>query len=324
MLPVDKITNKAAPQTPAKQAAEKAPSAQGAKAPAPPAAARSLSTLVSASGLPADKLSASIISFARFFSLPIKPDLMADIRRQAFSSAAQQSAAQPAAESIPPEPAKTEAAARNKEALSLAAAAAEGKGVELKDRALENYAQSIDPEWDERQEADGQQRQKRGKNGNEREEGEGKKAAPVSAAAVKEAALDAAEKDPLLEILNRLPGKDGQRWITLPFAFDENGRQYRVSLRILPPDYMALDICPGGDKKQRSLFVIESANDKPCRLAVYLQHEISSGEQSSLVGELSGSLGIKPERISVKMSEDAFPFEAGYGEEQLRFVDEAV
>jgi hypothetical protein len=32
-----------------------------------------------------DKLSASIITFARFFSLPIKPESMAAIRRQAFT-----------------------------------------------------------------------------------------------------------------------------------------------------------------------------------------------------------------------------------------------
>ena len=41
-------------------------------------------SLASASGLPADKLSASIISFARFFSLPLKPNILAAIRRQAF------------------------------------------------------------------------------------------------------------------------------------------------------------------------------------------------------------------------------------------------
>ncbi len=46
------------------------------------------------SGLPADKISSSIISFARFFSLPLKPELMAAIRRQVFArSGVQQGAA---------------------------------------------------------------------------------------------------------------------------------------------------------------------------------------------------------------------------------------
>ncbi|MCL2193748.1 MAG: hypothetical protein FWB78_10170, partial [Treponema sp.] len=48
-------------------------------------APHSVHTLIAAAGLPADRLSASIVSFARFFSLPIKPELMAAIRQQVFS-----------------------------------------------------------------------------------------------------------------------------------------------------------------------------------------------------------------------------------------------
>ncbi|MCL2265783.1 MAG: hypothetical protein FWC22_07050, partial [Treponema sp.] len=61
------------------------PLTQNAKPAAPSAGIRSAVSLAAASGLPPDKLSASIVTFAKFFSLPLKPQVLADIRRQALS-----------------------------------------------------------------------------------------------------------------------------------------------------------------------------------------------------------------------------------------------
>ena len=52
-------------------------------------APRSVLSLINSLKLPPDKLSASIVSFARFFSLPLKTEQLAEIRRQAFTSAPQ-------------------------------------------------------------------------------------------------------------------------------------------------------------------------------------------------------------------------------------------
>jgi hypothetical protein len=345
MQPVNKLTNKPSPEPPIRQNAQQAVAQQAAAqqaktvpaakiSPAPP---RSTASLIAAAGLPADKLSASIISFARFFSLPIKPDLMADIRRQAFAPAAQQAAAQQAAAQAAG-PAE-QASPAQREALSLAAAAAEGKGVELREKALEAYAERIDPEWQEQHSGEGDEggghRRKRQNNQNEKEEGEARKTAPVSAAGIKEAALEAEANNPLLEILNRLPGKDGRRWVVLPLQFEDNGRLFKVSLRILlEPEntgagYMALDILEAqGEEKQRRLFVLEapphSLLPTPHSLSLYLQSEISAKDRTSLCSELSSLLGINPDRVTVKTTAEPFPFEADCGDDLLRSIDEAV
>ena len=299
------------------------------------AAQRSISSLISAAGLPADKLSASIISFARFFSLPLKPELLKNIRQQAFEAAPNAAPPEPvpAAEESGPQP-KSGIVFKNREALSFAAAAAEGKGVELQPKGLETYAQTVDPDWRRRQDSEqGDHRGKRKREGSEKEEGHLQKTAALTAAGLEKIALEGAGKDALLAILNRLPGKDGKRWVVLPFDFSDNGREFKVSLRILletgktvnRADYMALDIAirdikENGKTDKRRLFVLEPAN----RLSVCVQPEISKKEQAELVRELSELLEIAPERIFIKTKTEAFPFEADCGNDLLRSVDEAV
>ena len=330
---------KTAPEPPVRNAASKSPpSTQAAKpsAPVPPAVARSAPALIAAAGLPLDKLSASIVSFARFFSLPLKPELMAAIRRQTLapSPTAQPSAAQvdtvkAAAETSP----ESGTVAKNREALSLAAAAAESKGVELHPKALEGFAEAVDPDWQKRQDSGGRnQRGRQDKRNDEREEENAlQKTGPITAAGLREMALESAEKNPVLAVLNRLPGKNGQRWIVLPFNFSEGGREFNVSMRILletanqSPNRavcMALDIA---ESEQRWLFVLESANGLPAnRLAVYFQPELPAKAHSSVVRELSGLMEIKPERIFIKNWTESFPFESGCGDDLLYSVNEAV
>jgi len=294
---------------------------------------RSVSSLISAAGLPADKLSASIISFARFFSLPLKPELLKNIRQQAFEAAPNAAPPEPIPATEDSEP-KSGIVFKNREALSLAAAAAEGKGVELQPKGLEAYAQAVDPEWRQRQNSEqSDQRGKRKREDNEKEEAPLQKTAAMSAAGLERMALDEAEKNPLLAILNRFPEKDGKRWIVLPFDFSDNDREFKVSLRILletdktvdRADCMALDIAirdivESGKVEKRRLFVLEPAN----RLSVYVRPEITSVQQAELVRELSALLGIAPERIFIKTKTEEFPFEAELGNDFLRSIDEAV
>jgi len=289
--------------------------------PAPPQAAmRSV-------GLPADKLSASIISFARFFSLPLKPELLKHIRQQAFTMTP----------NTPPAPAGEEApeagtVLKNREALSLAASAAEGKGVELQPKSLETYAQAIDPE-SRQNSGQGDRRKKRDKNDDDNDSGFLQKNSAINAGSLEKTALEWAEKSPLLAILNSLPTKDGKRWIVLPFDFSDNGREFKVSLRILLETgktvnraaCMSLDIAirsavENGETEKRRLFVLEPAN----RLSVYLRPEKKPAQQAGLVRELSALLEIAPERIFIKTLTESFPFEAGCGDGLLGSIDEAV
>jgi len=337
-------TMKSAAGAVSKNALLKAPqmSAQSATKSATQSAPRSVSSLISAAGLPADKLSASVISFARFFSLPLKPELLKNIRQQAFAqtSDAVPSATLAAEDGVP----ERETVLNKRESLALAAAAAESKGVELQPKGLEAYARAVDPEW-RRDGEQGDQRGRRKKDGNEKEAAPLQKSAAVSAAvndvandvvsaeSLEKYALEETEKNPLLAILNSLPEKDGKRWIALPFDFSDNGREFKVSLRILldtgktvnRADCMALDIAirdieGNGNTGKRQLFVLEPAN----RLSVYLQPEITQAKQAELVRGLSALLEIAPERIFVKTLKESFPFETGGGDGFLRSIDEAV
>jgi hypothetical protein len=327
---------KTAPEPPGRNAS-KPPQAAKTSAPSAPVHStpvpRSASAVIAAAGLPVDKLSASIVSFARFFSLPLKPELMTSMRRQAMAqpSAAQadmvkQAAANAAAETAP----ETGTAAKIREALSLAAAAAESKGVELHPKGLEAFAEAIDPEWQKREHSDGHgQRGRRNKNQQE-EENAPPKTAPITAAGLKQMALESAEKDPLLAILNRLPGKNGRRWIVLPFSFDEGGKEFKVSLRILleaeqSPNRavcMALEIA---ESERRWLFALESANGLPAKkLTVYLQPELPPEAPAPLARELSALLEIPLERISIKTRAESFPCESAGADDLLRSINEAV
>jgi len=307
--------------------------------------ARSASSLASTAGLPADRLSASIISFARFFSLPLKPELLASIRRQAFTLPAKIASQQmtqsssPAASAAAQPPAvkgASSGAETFREALSLAAAAAESKGTELQAKGLEAYAQTFDPDWTDRKDGRGQQNKKQ-------EEKEEEKRQPktfsVTAAEIEKKALEQAQDDPLLAIMNRLPGKNGQRWIVLPFNFNEgssvpDGREFNVSLRILLDEHsiagraalMAMDIKINNEKKW--LFVMESADNKPVKLTVYVPGDAAQNVHSVIKSELSRLLEIEQERVNIKNRDDggiagAFLCESECGG-MLREIDEAV
>jgi hypothetical protein len=301
--------------------------AQTVKTSAPVSAVRSAASLTAAAGLPQDKLSASIVTFARFFSLPLKPEMLAAIRRQSFppqgaaSPASQQiSAASPAADDT-----SSSMAAKIREALSLSAAAAESKGVGLDPKALEAYAEAVDPELQKRQNSGEQKKKRRDKDQNEK-----LKTSPITASAIEKTVLQSVQNNPLLAILNKLPGKNGQRWIVLPFDFPQDDPEYRVSMRILLDERtsnraacMALDIAESADTGRRWSFMLESANEKPVRLTLYSQPDLPPAAQSRLKRELSSLLEIPSECVFIKNAESSFPCESERGE-QLPSIDEAV
>ena len=295
------------------------------------AASRSAASVAVSAGLPFDKLSSSIVSFARFFSLPLKPQMLADIRRQALGPLPQSTQANsaPASPAAAGDSSASLAVVKIREAFSLSAAAAESKGVELQDKGLESYAEAVDPEYRRRQDGG---RRRRNKEQNEQGEKEAFKTGAITAGLLKKMALEYTEKNTLLEILNRLPGKNRQRWIVLPFDFIQDNTEFRVSMRVLlsndkgsnSADCMVLDILMNGEEfERRQLFVMESANEKPVRLSVYNQHELPPKAHSRLKRELSELLEIPLERICVKCSAEAFPHEISCGG-PLPSVDEAV
>jgi len=307
-------------------------------------------SLSAALGLPQDKLSSSIISFAKFFSLPLKPQLLTNLRRYAlappsqtanqFSAASSANAAKPALANAT----ASFATEKTRQALSLSAAAAESKSVELTPKGLESYAMSVDP--DSRRQDDDRQRRRRNREQDEQEEKKSLKTEAVkksqhgeisppqlTADNLKKMFFENEKQNPLLEILNRLPCKNGQRWIAFPFDFEEGDKNYNVSMRVLLDDEhssnravcMALDILESAKAApdRRWLFVTESANDKPMRVSVYIQDELSQKNHSKFKSELSNLFNVPPEHINIKNIEEPFPYESSFAE-SFSLIDEAV
>ena len=313
-------------------------------------------SLSAALGLPQDKLSSSVISFAKFFSLPLKPQLLTDLRRHALtppsqtanrsSVAANTTAAKPAlANATAAENSNASfATEKTRQALSLSAAAAESKGAELTPKGLESYTQAVDP--DSRRHDDDRQRRRRNREQDEQEDKNSLKTEAVkksqygeafspqlTADSLKKMFFESEKQNPLLGILNRLPCKNGQRWIVLPFDFEEADRNYNVSMRILLDNErssnsavcMALDILESAESApdKRWLFVTESANDKPMRVSVYFQDELSQKNHSKVKSELSNLFNISPEHINIKNMTEPFPCESSFSE-NFSSIDEAV
>jgi len=313
-----------------------------------------------ADALPSDKISASIVSFARFFSLPLKPQLLADIQRQSFL---QRNMTESSPSSLKtPEDAKQAAAlkqtaAAKQTALSLAAAAAESKGVRLSSASqqstvsqlssashlyqngLESYTEAIDPD-SRRQNED--RRRKRDKN-----EKENLKAEEITADNLKKLSMDYSRENPIINIMNKLPEKNGRRWIVVPFDFSCENIDYYATMRILINDNqtlsktinhvnipltLALDVLTKNEneiesEESRRLFVIEYAGNsdkKPFRISVIHQPELPEKSHPRYISELSRVFDIPSERIIIKnAATDFFPFEAELNEPP-RPVDEAV
>ena len=317
-----------------------------------PADARPASTLktpgLQAGRLPTDRLASSIVSFARFFSLPLEPQILAKAQRQA--SAGQPPQTGPQTEQARPEKPQSEALSpKSREALALASLAAASKGVELSDEGIKEYASAlnvapIDPDRQEGQNFGGQSPNKRNSGGFKKQKEQNPEIAAITNDGIpglQSLILRTAEQNPLLELLNRLPAKNGQRWLVFPFALTNQGEDYRLCLKILlneaenriPLGQMtgkfALEIekvsSAGKNGQNRHwLFVINAQNNKNLRLRVFLEPFVSKKVYKSLVSELSQSLEIAPEYITIQHFVDFFPFENDNQSSVLLSIDEEV
>jgi hypothetical protein len=199
--------------------------------------------------LPADALSENLVRFFQFFSLPLEPRALAELRRAVLSLP--QPDGQPAG---------------RKSASALGAAAAAAKGLVLESGALAEYAAAIDPAGREGGKqggfaggssqsggaggsgdgADGQSSS--GQAGAGSGDGAGQGSAgnqpgaggqgqggwqKPTAAEVEKAVRDVLERGPIPDFINRIPAKDGRRWVVLPFSFSRDGLGVEASFRIM-------------------------------------------------------------------------------------------
>jgi hypothetical protein len=294
---------------------------EGAKAGTPGQAAPALfRDLALNLGLPRDALSASLISLAKFFSLPLDIKLLLQLRQQALSLAkTPQGRGREGGPETPDQP-----LAGPLRAAVFAAAAAAGKGVILSPEALGSYAAALaadgrDGETPE-DEAEG------GRDGAETpEDGGAAFSAPRGGSAGRLFAEGIEGRFPLLGVLNRIPGRDGRRWISLPFSFESGGVDVKVSLRIVLADTngipwnaerMALDIKTG---QRRWSFLLENApggDGQLCARAVFgVQPPLKPKAERSL-RELLGSIA---GRVVLRDASDgAFPEEEAGAEQWVR------
>jgi hypothetical protein len=187
--------------------------------------------------LPQDTLSLTLLAFARFFSLTPEPSLIGKLRRELLT------AGRP---SMPAD--KTEAA--RLEAEALGALAAVGKGVRLGPEALERYAACLSGGFSSfSREKDSPQGQKQ--DAPDREE------LPLPEE-LKILGEKAAGKDALLSWLNRLPGKNGQRWMVFPLDFTVRGTELRAFVRILIEDSLFSVIADVAGPKRAWRFFLEN------------------------------------------------------------------
>jgi hypothetical protein len=281
-----------------------------------PSAASTSSTgdirsLLAALKLPGGELSASILSFAKFFSLPLDASFLRRVRQGALAGQDQP----------PVLPGKTVSPASGfqfQEALALAALASAAKGLELDSRALAAYARALlhgqvpqedgdgsageaeSPETPAGEEGNGKGHAAGGKGAAGGKEGPRREIPGISPAGIRKPAL--AAQGPLLGILNRLPGKDGKRWIVLPFSLEGLDICLRVLLAGSRVELMGLDM-RGGEGIWRFIFrpgdPPAAEQDFPWSLEL-CQFPVSGEEQPEVLREkLAEFLGLSAGKIRI-------------------------
>jgi hypothetical protein len=261
--------------------------------------------------LPPDSLSAALLSFCRFFSLPLEKNLLLRFHRESLGSGGGK------------EP------GRLREARALGAAAAADKGVSLDPGALEEYARAItgdagldagggfgtgtgDPEEETEHsgETPGNETDGNGTIPAEETQDHDKKAGERLYRKIR--GIEA--KKPLLRLLNSIPGKNGRRWVVFPFHFASGGVEIEVSVRILlynqepetVVDRLALDLAAGD---RHWLFVLDKPGGAGSRADIYLQPPPGGFRRAGLEAELRELLGKWTERLTLHPGE--FPLADG-------------
>lgn len=223
------------------------------------------SSLVSQLKLPQDNLSRSIITFARFFSLPLETKLLSALRQDALKAMVKTPL------KAMPGSSGGAAAQGTNQAAALGAAAAASKGIKLTEKALAEYAAAIEgrpesfsretrhteknhaarqpgaPEDDAENghfdQGDGSTPEGEGDGGagfqngspnsgfkDHHSEKTGNQAG-LSAKELQSRITGLLQEKFPLDLINRIPCKNG-RWIVIPFSFQDKGFEFTVSLRI--------------------------------------------------------------------------------------------
>jgi hypothetical protein len=356
--------------------------------------AKSLAALARSLGLPGDALSASILSFARHFSLPLNPGLLAQIRRAGLSAA-------------PAEP--RQAKAPPPQAAAFAATAAASKGLELSQEGLAACARYLAGQWPPEPPAPPAAQDKPpadpgsrggsdpgnggspgggdspgsggdpGSGGNPGSGGSpgsgpdpggggnpGSRGNPGSGSDPGGGGSPGSGSDPgsggnpgsgglcgddlgraetlrekvlglepaLLGFMNRVPGRNGGRWIALPFTLAGDHLEYRVVLRILldepraggSPGRLSLDIS-GGDRDSPALrwfFMYDKMPGESPRLQARFWPPEGKKTLFSFQKDLSRLLDLHPERIELQNNPEQVPFSIDFGATVLPSINEAV
>jgi len=159
-------------------------------------------------GFPKDALSVALLVFARYLSVSLSPDLMKTLRREILASG----------KSSSPE---TQAEKSELEAETLSTLIALDKGVELSPKALEHYARFFSfPERNPSRQDEKGDRDRDQKECPDAEE-------------LRILTEEQEQNDGVLAFLNKLPGKNGQRWLVFPFSVNVKGIEFQVFLRLL-------------------------------------------------------------------------------------------
>jgi hypothetical protein len=306
-----------------------------------------LAGLIASLKLPQDSLSRSIVAFSRFFSLPLRPNLMGSLRKEALGHPVV-----------------------IREAAALVAAAVTDKGLKLNAGALGEYAAALEGcgqemEWaGERIHGAGAETGKDGRNGepggetggsgghsgtgshdasggSREKDGTYRKttADTISPEEIQRQVLQVLRERPLLDLINRMPGKDGRRWVVIPLVFCRAGIEFAVSLRLLyrapmspvtpepDPECLSVDIrvrpagSGGSEEKQKKggrRWLITMERDGKVSLSLYS----AAGMSLEGLGEsLAADLGLSAARVTVR--EEVLLF-ADSREDPLRTVYEEV
>ncbi|WP_041611015.1 hypothetical protein [Treponema primitia] len=264
-----------------------------------PAEPGALKRLILTLGLPQDTLSSSLLSFFKFFSLPMDTKLIQQLRQEILFLKNR----------LP----RKEGDLKTREfprSTALAAAAAADKGLTLSTEALERYTAAYDD----------------GEKGDSHHSGEGED----GAGQFRDLADRVEAETPLLGLLNRARGRDGKRWVTLPFSFTAEGVEFKVSLRIVLTDTntipwkasrLFLDIY---SERRRWAFMLENPGGKGSRAVVGIFPSLEPGRGISLEKELLTLLGPLAEQVTLRDIGEGFLFEEDDLDMSLSVVNEEV
>jgi len=196
-------------------------------------------------GFPQDTLSLALLVFARYFSLPIKPALIGQLRREILNTGKTSS----------PETAEGKAALDSE---TLATVIASDKGVILNREALSRYASFLlPPVFDD-----------------EKEKPNDKEQAP-GGEELQAIAEEQGQTYDLLSFFNSIPGKNGQYWMVFPFNIKVKGTELNVFLRILKKEFSSakgdeeLIVDISGPKRQWRCFVRKNTGKFRADIQVY-------------------------------------------------------